>query len=326
MVPSLAVKCREYLQDRINPSNVFSILPSAVNYEEKILVDRCWKVIDEQTKEALKPANGFTTIEKSLLVELVVRDTLNVKEVELFCAVDLWARKRCERQGLTVDGKEKRRILGEKIVNAIRFPTMEQVDFAMVALDSKILTAEEIVIIIKHMNSVLTCPVGFQDTKRSGFLGEIQRCCRFGAVSDKTWNYDSSKDCINLCADRDITLHGLCLFGRDNNSYWVDMQIKNAENKLVLASKAGWFSSKVLQSKLGQYCGLEVLFDSALVLKRHITYSIEALITGSDSLGGASGYKTVRCPGVTITFMNSKYCGNGTSIRRGQFPELLFSI
>ena len=40
MVPSLAEKCTKYLQDNLEPSNVFSILPSAQRYEEKNLVDR----------------------------------------------------------------------------------------------------------------------------------------------------------------------------------------------------------------------------------------------------------------------------------------------
>ena len=148
MVPSLAEKCTEYLQENLDPSNVFSILPSAQKYEEKHLVERCWRVINQQTKEVVKPGNGFPTIERSLFEAIVARDTLNIKEVDLFCAIDSWAKRECERQGLTADGKIKRRILGERIVKAIRFPTMEQVDFATAALDSKILTTEEIVRVI----------------------------------------------------------------------------------------------------------------------------------------------------------------------------------
>ena len=327
ILPSLADKCTEYLQDQLDPSNVFSILPLAQKYEEQNLVDRCWKVVDEWAKEVVKPGNGFLTIERSLLEAIIVRDTLNIKEVELFCAVDLWARKECDRQGLSPDGETKRRILGQKIVKAIRFPTMDQVDFAVVALESKILTTEEIVSVIKHMNSVsLPVPVGFPDHKRSGYLGEIQYCCRFDKVAHHSWSYGSLRDCINVSTDRDIYLHGLRLFGRENNSYWVDLEVKNAENRSVLLSKTGWFASGLLPIKLGHFYGFQVLFDEILLLKRHVTYSIEALITGSASFSGANGHKDVKCSGVTIAFINSKYSGNGTSIRQGQFPELVFSI
>ena len=112
MVPSLADKCNDYLQDNLDPSNVFTILPTAQKYEEKNLVDRCWKVIESQTEQALK-ADGFETIEKTLLEALVQRETLQVREAELFKACDRWAINQCRKQGLATDGELKRRVLGD---------------------------------------------------------------------------------------------------------------------------------------------------------------------------------------------------------------------
>ena len=76
-------KCAEYLQDNLDPSNVYDILPQAQKYEEKNLVDQCWEVIDKQTEEALK-SDGFAIIERSLLEAVVARETLNIQEIELF--------------------------------------------------------------------------------------------------------------------------------------------------------------------------------------------------------------------------------------------------
>ena len=84
-VPSLADKCTDYLQDKLDASNAFSILPKAHQFDEKKLVKRCWKVIDEHCEEALK-SDGFATLERSLLEEVVTRDTLNIEEVDLFKA------------------------------------------------------------------------------------------------------------------------------------------------------------------------------------------------------------------------------------------------
>ena len=131
MVPSLAGKCARYLEHNLDASSAFSILPFAQKYEEKNLVDRCWKMIDEQTEEAVK-SDEFATVERSLLEAVVIRDTLTIEEIELFKAVDLWATKECERQGLEADGKTKRRILGEEVIKAIRFPIIKQEDFASV--------------------------------------------------------------------------------------------------------------------------------------------------------------------------------------------------
>jgi len=80
-------------------------------YEEKNLMDRCWKVIDKQTEAAV-------TCFKQLISQ---------------------ATKQCEKQSLAVNGAKKRRILGEDIVYAIRFPVMKQEEFAAVVLDAKLL-------------------------------------------------------------------------------------------------------------------------------------------------------------------------------------------
>ena len=159
---------------------MFHVLPEVQKYEEKDLLDYCWKVIDEEAGEALK-SDGFVTIERSVLEELVERDSLNVKEVELFKAVDCWATKECEKQGLATEGSVKRRILGERIVKAIRFPVMEQKEFADVVLDCGILTKKELSDMVKYFNSVLKFPVGFPDAKRAG---SRQRICKVGTVTN----------------------------------------------------------------------------------------------------------------------------------------------
>jgi len=167
MLPSLAEKCTVFLRGKLDASNVFDVLPEAQKYEEKDLVDHCWEVIDHHTGEAVK-SDGFVTIEKSVLEELVKRDSLNVKEVELFKAVDCWATKECKKQSLAADGPVKRRILGERIVKAIRFPVMKENEFANVVLDCDILTKKESFDMVKYFNSVLKVPEGFSESPRAG--------------------------------------------------------------------------------------------------------------------------------------------------------------
>ena len=165
MVPSLADKCAGYLQDNLDASKVFSILPQAEKYEEKNLVDQCWKVIDKETEVAVK-SDGFAAIDRSLFEALVERDTLNIQETELFKAVNLWATKKCEEQGLSTDGSEKRRILGERIVKGIRFPVMTQHEFAAVVIPYKILTPDEAISLFQYFSSVPETQVGFSEKKR----------------------------------------------------------------------------------------------------------------------------------------------------------------
>ena len=165
MVPSLAEKCTKYLQDNLEASNVFCILPHAQKYGDKDLEDRCWKVIEMETEEAVT-SDEFATLERSVVETLVKRETLNVKEVELFKAVDRWATKESERQGIAPDGEVKRRILGDEIVKAIRFPSMSQKEFASVVFDSYILTLQEVGDLMKYFNGVLASPLPFKQGKR----------------------------------------------------------------------------------------------------------------------------------------------------------------
>ena len=148
LVPSLADKCTEYLHEHLEAANVFSVLPQAQKFEDKDLEERCWEVIEAQTEKALT-SEEFVTLEKSVVESVVKRERLNVKEVDLFKAVDRWVTKEVERQRLTPDGKVKRRILGEEIVKAIRFPVMSPKEFASV-LDCEILTKKQIVFMMKH--------------------------------------------------------------------------------------------------------------------------------------------------------------------------------
>ncbi|KAL9980108.1 hypothetical protein ACROYT_G008651 [Oculina patagonica] len=326
MVPSLADKCIEFLEDSVEPSTVFNMLAFAQKYEEKNLVDRCWEVIDKQTEEVVK-SDGFVTIERSLLEAIVERDTLAIEEVELFKAVNLWATKKCEEQGLTTDGSEKRRILGERIVKGIRFPVMEQQGFADVVLDSNILTQGETNSVVKFFNSVLGTPVGFPEKKRSG----LQHCRRFGSV-DYTGigypysNYPDEKDCLSFTVDKDISLLGVTLCGSENNKYSVKVSITNRDQKENHASKSGSFPSVSINSKGSTYYGFNVFFDRPFFLKKNVVYLLEAIINGPNSFSCENGKRYVLCSGVRFNFDTCCSSNNGTDVEGGQFPEILFTL
>ena len=331
MMPSLADKCAEYLRDNLDASNVFGILTQAQKYEEKNLEDHCWKVIDEQAEEAVK-SEGFVTIERSLLERVVERDSLNIQEIELFKAVNLWATKKCEEQGLSTDGSEKRRILGERIVKGIRFPVMTQHEFADVVLDCKILTQDEAFNLFKYFNSVPGIPVGFPETKRTGLVKELfERCCRFGSVvhTDSGYHYSPDKqDCLYFTVDRDIFLLGVTLCGSRNCDYSVALQIQRLDGRLLykVCNTAGSFSSQCIKSNLCYY-GFNVFFDSPVDIKKGVRYHVKASISGSaNSCFGQNGQHSVVCSGVRFDFEDSGFSSNGTKVERGQFPRLLFIV
>ena len=330
MLPSLADKCSEFLRENLDASNVFHVLPNVQKYEEKDLEKHCWQVIDQQTDEAVK-SDGFVTIEKSMLEELVERDSLNVREVELFKAVDCWATKECEKQGLAAEGSVKRKILGERIVKAIRFPVMEQEEFADVVLDCDILTKKESFDLVKYFNSVLKFPIKFSEATRPG-LGSLQRIkmSRFGSIRKNKWSYYAGyTNSIVVSVDKPIILYAVRLFGSESNEYSMTLTVTDS-NSVALATRTGKFMSQLVQSETGDYQGFDVAFEPPVPLQAGIQYSLDASIRGPPSWFGKGGLSHVEHAGVTF-FFASKYeealaARYLTTVSVGQFPEFVFAL
>ena len=326
----------DYLQDKLDPSNVFTILPTAQKYEEKNLVDRCWKVIDRQTEGALK-SDGFETIEKALLEALVQRETLEIKEVELFKACDRWAINQCRKQGLATDGGLKRRVLGEEIIKAIRYAVMKQEEFAGVVLDAKILTPDEIVTFLKFFSSQeISLPLGFPETRFRRSC--LHRCGRFTLMQRCSWDCDGLKrDVIEFEVDKDIILNGVRLFGSESNLYNLHtLELYQGNPCSVFESpvrlvklESSTYPSKLLESCQNfSYHGLEVLFNSKPSLKKNTMYHIRVIISGAKSGKGCKGLKSVKIASVTFTFFTPPIyaLGDRRSVEQGQFAEFLFSL
>ena len=330
MLPSLADKCSAYLQENLEASNVFSILPHAKKFDDQDLKNRCWKVIEKHTEEAVT-SDEFVTLERSLVESVVKKEVLNVKEAELFKAVDRWATKEIERQGLNPDGETKRRIIGEELLNAIRFPLMSQKEFLAVVPDSNILTTKEIVDLMKHYNSMLTSPLQFSASPRKrGVAGTCHRFLSFNKPDGPRnhWVYKGKSDRVCFTVNKDIHLIGVEHFGCDGGTYIVKTKLIDTVSGSCVANKSGVYSSEEKHQEVTNYYGFTVLFDDAVPVKQNICYEVVSLVKGNPSWFGDGGKSTVKCFRVTFTFHNTeeKTDNNCTSVTGGQFPVLLFEV
>ncbi|KAM7440537.1 hypothetical protein ABFA07_010228 [Porites harrisoni] len=324
LVPSLADKCTGYLRKHLEASNAFSILPQAQKFEDKDLEKRCWNVIELHTEEAVT-SDDFVTLERSIVESVVKRERLNVKEVDLFKAVDRWATKEVERQGLTPDGEVKRRVLGEEIVNAIRFPVMSYNEFASVVLDCDILTKRELSVMIKHYGDAsLKCPLPFIHSPRSCSI--VHRCYRITSSQPTGWGYGgcADADALGVTVSKPITLHGVQHIGSEGGNYTVSLELKDALSGLSLAKQIGTHSSE--KNDIHSYYGFDVMFNHPVDLEQDKLYEIVSLIEGPSSWRVCAGKNPVAVQGVQFSFSNSAASTNGTSVVIGQFPAFLFSL
>ena len=311
MVPSLAEKCTDYLQNNLDPSNVFVVMQFALVYEdeEKDLIDRCWKVIDEHADAAVK-SDGFATLERSLLEEVVQRDTLNIREVELFKGVVEWASKKSEKRGIVVDGHERRGIIGERIVKAIRFFEMKEDEFNSVVVKSKLLTFDEVENITNRFKSMSSFCEELSVITRCGPSRRPDRLCRFPSAKYGWIGFER----VYFSVDSDIRFHGVYLFGKEDSSHYVGLTLKKREEKNILSSTEGKFLS--LRHESGDYFGFDVLFQEPAFLRKDIVYCLHAVITGPKTWYGINGNREVQRSGVTFTF----------DVTEGQLNEFIFSF
>ena len=315
MVPSLAEKCTEYLRRNLKASNVFCILPQAQKFADKDLEDRCWELTDKQTEEAVM-SDEFVSVERSLVETVVNREELNVKEVELFKAVDRWATEQSKRQGITPDGESKRRSLGEKIVKAIRFPLMLQQEFASVVIDSDILSLKEVGDMIKHFSDVSTTSLPFLQAPRIPRMDAsiVHRCERF-LVFNKCWVYGETPVSINFTVNKPIMLLGVQHFGSKGRNYTISTEVKDTTDGSSLVKQSGSYAA--VKDNTWPYYGVSVLFDRPICLVENKEYKLESRIDGPTSWYGSEGQTSVECQGVFFNFSKAT--------ARGRIPLLFWS-
>ena len=337
LLSSLVDECVVFLQRHLDSANVFCVLLHAQQFDESSLVGCCWGLIDSDTGDALK-SEVFAGLQRSLLEDIVRRDSLNITEVELFKAVDLWATKECERQGLAVEGKAKRTVLGEQLLKQLRFPAMGEKEFASVVVDCNILTKEEVGELMNYFNGVLTTPVTFSEVNRTGSL---QSCCRFGSffsvthsedyrwcddVYEQTTNIDGSPvlNAIKVWVDKDVKLHGFRYLGSKNIDYGLFMKIKDQTQETLLNVKRRIFSSYPFCYKEDEIIyGFDIVFNP-LVLTKNRVYTVIAYVYGQEPCYGCDGVSTVECSGVTFHFKDCYSRENEECVHSGQFAELFF--
>ena len=312
MIPSLTTQCRRFLEKNINAENVLDVLPAMHQLEEAGLYDICWEVVDAQTETILQSAPDSFLEDEDLLVSILKRDTLQVKEVEVFQAVNRWAEGICKKRGLSLCGEQKRTIVGETIVKLVRFPLMPQKVFAKLVPDSGILTETEINQMFMYFN-LNRKPGEFSCIPRC-----IRRCKRFTEISG-FWYYNRGVcDSISFTVNIPVVLRGIRLFGCKGEKYYVKLTM-NGE----IVSEDRFLTE---ETESDGYNGFDIVFKQCYQLTPNTPYVLEALIKGPKSFYGMKGKEEVVCQNVTFRFIGKgDITPNCSTVSQGQFAEILFS-
>ena len=298
MIPSLADRCRSFLEKNINAKNVLDVLPVVEEMEEAHLYSVCWKVIDTRTAKVLESAPDAILEGNTHLVPILKRDSLDVQEVDVFQAVNRWAETICAKQGKNPSGKEKRTIIGEEILKLIRFPSMPLSVFAENVVDTKILTDTEIIEIFMYF-SVNRIPREFSCFPRCLNISHLRCCNRLGFMKPYFWGFpafgprsdftESTSFSVNI----PIVLGGIFITGKEGEEYTVTLKLND---KFV--SEGCFLSEERLDGKNGFY----IIFKQYHLVNPDLPCILEASIKGERFSYGRQSKKKLVAEKVTFQF------------------------
>ena len=332
IVPALMKKCVRFLRKKVTPESAFEVLTQAIHFCADSLEENCWSVIDMECTQALT-SETFLKVDHSVLCELLSRETLNVKEIDLFTAVLKWAQFQCEKEGLEDTVKNYRKVLG-KAINMVRFPTMALEEFAgTVVHESKILPQEDIIDIFllfsgQKPSDPATCK--FSCKPRRHCAGK-SRASRFSPQkiirpkrAGKGWCYvNNTLDALCFRVSHPVFIHGVRAFGDDEKSTY-RLKVNLLQGNRELSSNAGEFKSGIDEDELNPI-GFDVIFPQPVRVEADVVYTLTGSFSGPQSFYGQGGEKVVVSEGVEFMFCSSEQSNNGTSVFHGQFPQIIFS-
>lgn len=336
MVPSLHEKTRQKLRAVINVANVFEMLPSILQLDEDELAERCWKIIDFDTEQAIN-SEAFCDIDRDVLEQVLKRDELTIREVDLFRRVLDWAKMQEKPQDREDKELNIREVLGEKVIHLLRFPTMSFIEFNGLVSNSGVLTENE-------ENTLIHFYHGFRQEPPRGFSerfprGQMFRCNRFSWVSPpeasvmpigkplqathNRWDYETDLvDSVTFSVQVPIIICGIRLFGNKDASHYVNLSIFQESDSVKMPfTTEGIFQSE--EDMTEGYYGFDVPVYPPYYLKNNSNVIVQVEIQGPESYFGVGGNLSLDCEGVRFHFLNER-SPNGTNAMTGQFAEILF--
>lgn len=323
IVPPLVKKCEEYIQNNLQPEDVFFVLPKILTNWNKTLVQRCWDLITVKTQRALS-SPSFLDISKHFLCQVLRRNKLAIEEILIFQAVDKWVSKRIQEKGMDMNGKVKRAILGEQAIRLIRFPLMTEKEFAQYVLPSRVLKMHEVTELVQTFNSFRPVYRNFCSDRRNGIEKDfVMPPDRFESVDPFAFNGMLTSS-VDFEVNQTVQLVGARLFGSECTCFEVDFSISEIEQKSgKYESKCHFISTVETGDKIDDnYYALDIIMKHPIQLFPGSQYRIGFHMKGLHKYIGSKGRNEVHFQDITIKYKNPTL-GSHQYFRsfRGSKPE-----
>lgn len=151
MLPSLVEECMQYLWFDLSPKIACRAYEFAKLFEEPVLMEKCLQIICTKTNEVLEESS-WEEVELGTVITVLEQVDLEINsELDLFTAVERWAKAECARKSLDpTDGKSLKSVIGNAL-SKIRFLTLTPQEFAESPGMSPLLTQDEAFAILMNI-------------------------------------------------------------------------------------------------------------------------------------------------------------------------------
>lgn len=177
MLPFLVEECTKFLWSDLSLKKACRAYEFAKLFEEPVLMEKCLQIICSKTDEILRESS-WDEVEQGTILTILDQEELQISsEIDLFNALERWAKAECNRKSVDPsDSKAMRSVIGNALTK-IRFLTLTPQEFAEGPGKSPLLMQQEAFAILMNISSnksELSMPEGFSDNSNTRSKMKIQ--------------------------------------------------------------------------------------------------------------------------------------------------------
>lgn len=336
-VQKLVRKCLAFLENGRSPDNICQILEQAHLYDEEDFRDKSLRYILDNARDVLK-SSAFLDLCHECVKKIVSYDELQADEKTVLEAVTSWGENQCQKQNIENNSENLRTVLAD-VLYLVRFPLLGESFFTNVVSDLGLLTDKEKVELFKffykpgYKTDIFITRNRYASSNISQHSvpplkksedRSIQTCMRFNRVCDDgSWYCGGEPDAIAFSTNQNLWIHGMLVYGSyiGEASYDVTSTVYDSSDLEMVHIRR---TIKTSEHQLTYV----ILFEEAVQVAREKRYSVLVKLInpdGIDTYQGTDGNSSVKVGNVKFTFSKSKHSRNGTDVKMGQIPGLLFS-
>ncbi|XP_037085855.1 BTB/POZ domain-containing protein 2-like [Pollicipes pollicipes] len=356
MLPHLVEHCTKFLWKDLAPHNVCRAYEFAKLFEEPVLMEKCLKIITQQTAKVIG-TSAIEDVEHASLIAILEQNYLNVgSELDIFNMLVRWSRKECQRRPLDINPDNQRMVLGDALYR-VRYLTMNGQTFANGPAVSGLLTQEESLAIVMNIltpgkwplpdyldssctprNSYQAAPAGA--AADSAEASGAQVCARPILVEPHQLIRCQEEALLTVSVDRTVRTLGIMVPSQvtDIPTDWLPSQSRrntpganlnygqNGYTELLYAYVADADGSRLtythFTSRVNYNDVVEILFNRPVLMHANRVYRIGLVLNKLGWYPMGVSTTQVQADGVTFSFGIGK---PGDNVKNGLIRKIVFT-